>query len=191
MEVKPRSNTHIYLHNKTNQKQNKCPSPNLWLLKRQGSVLSHTFLFFLFFSTLAQWDLCSRFSGPFWRLSCVFCFLNCWDISSVSCLLHSLRSDPPSAPQSAEGQRGGFSLPISSKGCFFLSFLKRNNNKNKQIQLPLLQIPRKFLFPEFSLINLLNIPAGNRPNGFSIIAVRCTGKRLGAGVGVEIFTSLL
>ena len=48
MEAKPRSNTHIYLHNKTNQKQNKCPSLKLQLLKRKGSVLSH--FFFLSFS---------------------------------------------------------------------------------------------------------------------------------------------
>ena len=134
MEVKPRSNTHIYLHNKTNQKQNKCPSPNLRLLKRQGSVLSHTFLFFLFFSTLAQWDLCSRFSGPFWRLSCVFCFLNCWDISSVSCLLHSLRSDPPSAPQSAEGQReeeASASQSLPRAAFFFLSSRGTTTKTNK------------------------------------------------------------
>ena len=55
MEVKPRSNTHINLHNKTNQKQNKSPSPNLRLLKRQGSVLSHTFFFsslFLYLSSM-------------------------------------------------------------------------------------------------------------------------------------------
>ena len=82
------------------------------------------YFFFLFFSTLAQWDLCSRFSGPFWRLSCVFCFLNCWDISSVSCLLHSLRSDPPSAPQSAEGRReeeASASQSLPRAAFFFLS----------------------------------------------------------------------
>lgn len=165
MEVKPRSNTHINLHNKTNQKQNKSPSPNLRLLKRQGSVLSHTFFFSSLFLYLSSMGPVLQILGSL--LKTQLCVLFPQLLRYQECLLPPSQSQIWSTKSATvsrrKERRGGLSFPISSKGCFILSFLKRNNNKNKQIQLPLLQIPSNFLFPEFPLINLLNIPAGTDP----------------------------
>lgn len=157
MEAKPRSNTHINLHNKTNQKQNKCPSPNLRLLKGKAG-LSHTFFFSSLFSYLSSVGPVLQILGS--SEDSQLCVLFPQLLRYQECLL------PPSQSQiwshcatvsrRKERREASASQSLPRAALFFLS--SRGTTKTNKSNSPSAN-PQEFSFPEFSLINLLNIPA--------------------------------
>lgn len=148
MEVKPRSNTHINLHNKTNQKQNKCPSPNLRLLKRQGSVLSHTFFFFLSFSLPQLSGTCAPDSRVPSEDSAVCSVSSAAEISgvspasfTVSDLIHQVCHS-----QQKEGEKRRPQLPNLFQGLLYSFFPQEEQQQKQTNPTPPSANPQEFSF---------------------------------------------
>lgn len=170
MQAEPKINIHIYLN-----KKNKINVLFLIYDYSKGKEMSWSKRFSLLFPILSQWDPCSMSLGPSHRPSCVFCFLSSWDTSSVLLLPSKSQiwfTKYSKVSRRKRRRKGGLFLLIFSKGCCFLPSLKRDNNKNKTNK----SNSHFCKFPECSLTNLANIPAGNRSNDSSIIAWVAQGK---------------
>lgn len=108
-------------------------------------------------------------------------------------LLHNLSSGLLNTLKSAERRReereAFASQSFPGPAVFFLSS-RGTTIKTKQTNPTTApENPQEVPFPEFSLTDLANIPASNRPNESSRMAVSCTGKRLAGNLHLSSATA--
>lgn len=147
MEAKPRSNTHINLHNKTNQKQNKCPSPNYDCSKARQCLVPYIFFFSSLFLYLSSVGPVLQILGSLLEDSAVCSVSSAAEIGglapfTVSDLIHQVRQ----GSQQKEGEKRRPQLPNLFQGLLILSFPQEEQQQKQTNPTPLLQIPRNFLF---------------------------------------------